>query len=281
MRKLIINADDLGYGSEVNREIEDCIKKGVITSCTLIANAPGFDDGVRIAKRYSQISVGVHLNLVEFAPLTNLKVFKKHNIVDADGNFLDGAIFVVPIDEELKQAVYEEWDAQVAKILAVGIVPTHVDSHQHTHTIVTLQDVLCKVLDKYQIKRVRCKSIPSIREMLFGGKKISVKLDKSKSVKAKKRNVLYRRTHLFVVKFQNYSWNRKMRKRYQMAYAYYALRSFYTDRNLLRLGGRSSVIELMCHPGQPPFHNETAVLMQLRSWLPHNYTLTNYAQLSK
>ena len=71
MRRLIINSDDLGMSCEVNKQIEDCIRLGCITSSTLMANAPAFDGGVRIAKQYPQISVGVHLNIIEFAPLTN------------------------------------------------------------------------------------------------------------------------------------------------------------------------------------------------------------------
>ena len=89
MKKIIINADDLGYSLWVNGEIERCIVSGVVTSSTLMANAPGFKDGVRIAKQYPHISIGVHLNLVEFAPLTNLEIFRKHGIVGGDGNFIE------------------------------------------------------------------------------------------------------------------------------------------------------------------------------------------------
>ena len=116
MRKLIINADDLGMSQEQNEQIRQCIELGVITSSTLMANGPFFNEGVKIAKRYPQISVGVHLNIIEFTPLTNEGIFRKHGMLDADGNFIEGAAFVVPMDEELKQAVFEEWDAQISKV---------------------------------------------------------------------------------------------------------------------------------------------------------------------
>ena len=76
--KVIINADDLGISLDVNRRIEECINMGVVSSTTLLVNAPAFDDGVRIAKQHTQVSVGIHLNLIEFAPLTNSDVFKKY-----------------------------------------------------------------------------------------------------------------------------------------------------------------------------------------------------------
>lgn len=77
MRRLIINADDLGMSAEVNAQIEKGITLGVLTSSSLMANAPEFNDGVRIAKQYPRVSVGVHLNIIEYAPLTNQEIFKK------------------------------------------------------------------------------------------------------------------------------------------------------------------------------------------------------------
>lgn len=279
MKRLIVNADDLGYSKEVNFQIEECVRRGVITSSTLMANAPAFEDGVRIAKHYNQISTGVHLNLVEFKPLTNINIFKKYGIVGDDDNFIDGAVFVKPINDELKQAVFEEWDAQIAKIKTVGIIPSHADSHQHTHTITALQDVLCKVLEKHNISKVRRKIIPSIRIMLFRKKQAKVVLNKSSIVQVPKRNIIYRRFHLFMVKYQSYVWNRSMNEHYNMTNAFYSFRDFYYNRSLLCLGDNKSVIELMCHPGQKAFQHETDILIKDLSWLPNNYIMINYNQL--
>ena len=266
MRRLIINADDLGMSAEVNKQIEECIRIGCITSSTLMANAPAFEEGVRIAKQYPQISVGVHLNIIEFDPLTNVEIFKKHGIVGKDGSFIEGAVSVVKFDEELLQAVYEEWDAQITRIESAGIIPTHCDSHEHAHTIPALQDTLCKVLDKHSIKRVRRKSIPSIRLMMRGRNQSIVRYDKSKAIMPKKRNVFYRRFHLFVVKYLSYKWNKQMSRNYLTTSAFYSFRDFFFNKDVLTLCGRDSVIELMCHPGNVPFQNETEKLMENRDW---------------
>ena len=279
MRKLIINADDLGYSIDVNREIENCINLGVITSSTLMANAPEFEEGVRIAKQYSRISVGVHLNLVEFPPLTNLEVFQKHGVADSKGNFIDGAIFVRKIDKELKKAVFEEWDAQISKLEEFGIVPTHADSHQHTHSIVELQDILSKVLAKHNIVKVRRKINPSIKKMVFGKNSIKVVHDKSNAVQAPRRNVFYRRIRLLNVKFQSMMWNIKMKKSHRMTNAFFSFRDFVENRSILHLGGKHSIIELMCHPGQKSFLQETNRLMIDKSWFPNNYELVSYHNL--
>ena len=277
---LIINADDLGISTEVNRQIEKCINLGVITSSTLLANAPAFDDGIRIAKQYSQISVGVHLNLIEFAPLTNVEIFKKHGIVGDDGNFIEGAIFCVPIDDELKQAVFEEWDAQVSKIKEANITPTHCDSHQHTHTILSLHEPLFRVLEKHSINHVRRKLTPSIRLLLLQKRRPAIKLDKSKAKMLPKRNILYRRLHLLSVIRRCHKWNDMLGKRFRIADGFYPFNDFYYDCKVLRLGQANAVVELMCHPGHIAYQNETNNLINSQSWFNKNkYSLISYKEL--
>lgn len=274
---IIINADDLGISFDVNRKIEECINRGVVTSTSLLVNAPAFEDGVRIAKQYSNVSTGVHLNLIEFSPLTNDDVFKKFGIVGPDGNFIEGAVFVADCnDKQLQQAIFEEWDAQICRFKATGIVPTHIDSHEHTHAIASLQDVLCKVMDKHGIKRVRRKMIPSIRLILKRRKHPdSVKLDKSKAVTPKRHNVLYRRLRVFVEKYHSARWNRQMSKRYSLTDGFYAFRIFYSNRDIIHSGKK---VELMCHPGHVSYQVETDILFKEAKWC-QNINLISYNDL--
>lgn len=275
--RVIVNADDLGISLDVNRHIEECIKQGIVSSTTLLVNAPAFEDGVRIAKQYSQVSVGIHLNLIEFAPLTNEDVFREFGVVDDDGNFIEGAIFVANCkDERLKKAIFEEWDEQINKFEAAGIIPTHIDSHEHTHTIIALQDVLCRVMDKHGIKRVRRKMIPSIRLMLKRRKHPDpVRLDKTKAVAPKRHNVLYRRLRVLVVKYQSTRWNQQMSKRYIMTDSFYPFRIFYSYRDFIHSG---KAIELMCHPGHTNYQTETDSLIKDSSW-HQNMNISSYKDL--
>lgn len=280
MRQLIINADDLGMSKEVDMEIEKCILSGVITSTSLIANGPCFDEGVLIAKKYPQISVGVHLNIIEFRPLTNAIVFEKHGMLDQNGCFIDGAAFVVQVDDELQKAIFEEWDAQISKVEDAGILPSHCDSHEHTHTIPALEGVFCRVVDKHKITRVRRKIVPSILLMLRNRKQpIVVHLNKMGAVQVNKRSLLYRRFHLFIVIYNCRHWNFRMKKKYTMTDYFYPFRDFYSSRDILSLGGRDSIVELMCHPGNEPYSSETAALMKSETWISSDYELISYNQL--
>lgn len=279
MKRIIINADDLGYDDVVNQQIEDCIIRGVVTSTTLLANAPRFCEGVSIAKRYPQISVGVHLNLVEFAPLTNERIFQKHGIANEEGEFINGAIFVVDIKEELAQAIEEEWDAQISKVEQAGVSISHIDSHEHTHAMEALQEVLCRVMEKHHITKVRRKSIPSIRLILKGRKHPIVVLDKSKVVQPPKRNFIYRMIRFFTIKSMAKKWNQIMRENYGMTDYFFPFRDFFYNRSLLQIKGENATIELMCHPGQPSFQTETDNLKNDKSWLPDGFQMISYNDL--
>ena len=285
MRKLIINADDLGVSLDVDAQIEACIQKGVVTSSTLMANGPAFYDGVRIARLYPQVSVGVHLNIIQFVPLTNIGVFRKHGVVDEEGNFIMGAFFCVGIDKELAQAVFEEWDAQISKVESAGIIPTHCDSHQHTHTIPALQDALCRVLDKHKIPRVRRVMVPSVKgtlkNKLSNNKNTSIQFGERayKYMIPQKRNVFYRGIHFIVSLITSKKWNAKMNKRYSMTDGFYAFRSFYNNKNCVSSFKENSIIELMSHPGHFAYRDETNNLMQVQTWLLEGTELVSYRDI--
>ena len=263
MTKVIINADDLGISLAVNQRIEAAIKAGAITSSTIVANGPAFDDAVRIAMQYPQISFGVHLNVIEFAPLMNEGTFRKYGMISESGEFLEGAVYVVPeYTDELKQAIYEEFNAQIIKVKQSGVRISHLDSHQHTHTIYDLRNVIMQLMTRHDVKKVRRCLIPSIRLMLWGQKGNAIKLDKSKAVTPKKRNVLWRRWHLFVVKYQCAKWIRMFRSTSTITDGFYAYHTVCDNWNILKSNIEGRCVELMCHPGHPAYESESAMVMQ-------------------
>ena len=61
--KVIFNADDFGYSKAINLGIIQAHKNGILSSATLMANMPGFEDAVKLAKENPELGVGVHLTL--------------------------------------------------------------------------------------------------------------------------------------------------------------------------------------------------------------------------
>jgi predicted glycoside hydrolase/deacetylase ChbG (UPF0249 family) len=69
MRRLIINADDLGFTSGVNRAVVKAHRDGVVTSATLMANGQAFLQAKDLAKELPKLSIGCHVVLIEESPV--------------------------------------------------------------------------------------------------------------------------------------------------------------------------------------------------------------------
>lgn len=145
MGKVIFNSDDFGYSYGVNYGIVDAYQRGVLTSTTLMANMPGFEHAVRLKKELPDLGVGVHLTLTCGKPLLN----NVHTLTENE-NFKPLSFYQQPFQIDLQQ-LYQEWNAQIQKVYRAGIVPTHLDSHHHTHTFGDNQEVVIALAKKYDL----------------------------------------------------------------------------------------------------------------------------------
>lgn len=155
--KLIVNADDFGFNSKVNERIVDLISRGRITSATLLANAPEIEDAVRRLPKSSTCSLGAHLNLTQFEPLT--PPGRRANLsgcLDSQGVFSGEKVLrELKITSLLREAFFDELTLQVEKLLALGVRISHFDSHNHIHTIPALFPVIKRLQKRFGIRKVR------------------------------------------------------------------------------------------------------------------------------
>jgi hopanoid biosynthesis associated protein HpnK len=134
---LIVNADDFGFTLGVNRAIIQAHTKGIVTSSTLMANGPAFDDAVQLAGQTPSLSVGCHVVLTDGEPVldsTHISTITKQNSEGA--RFRDGlSSFAVRalLGRMSAEEIEAETTAQIRKIQSAGIHVSHVDSHKHTH----------------------------------------------------------------------------------------------------------------------------------------------------
>ena len=134
MRRLIINADDLGLTRGVNAAIARCHSEGVVTSATLMANSSGFDDAVAMVKRRPQLGIGCHVVLIDGAPL--MPASEVPSLISSDGRFRNGFLSFARAARSGRLNAAEiraEARAQIAKVQSAGLAVTHVDTHKHTH----------------------------------------------------------------------------------------------------------------------------------------------------
>ena len=81
MKYAIINADDFGLSPGVNEGIIKAHQDGILTSATILANMPAFEDAVQLAKSYPSLGVGLHLNIGHIGRWSRLSpLFQSRNL---------------------------------------------------------------------------------------------------------------------------------------------------------------------------------------------------------
>lgn len=143
-RRLIVNADDFGFTPDVNLGILEAHRTGILTATTLMANGDAFDDAVRIARATATLDVGCHLVLIGGRSL-----LPPHAALPTSVPELLRALAM------RRLRVYDELAAQVRKILAAGLHPTHLDTHKHTHLAPPVLDAVARISEEFEIRWVR------------------------------------------------------------------------------------------------------------------------------
>jgi predicted glycoside hydrolase/deacetylase ChbG (UPF0249 family) len=156
MKKVIINADDFGLVQGVNEGILKAHQEGILTSATLLANMPGFDQAVDMARANPELGVGVHLNILRGQPLSQPQ--KVGSLLSRELRFIPSVpnlLYRMTLRRVIFDEVEREFRAQVEKVLNAGIEPSHIDSEKHIHLIWPLFRIVLKLAKEYKINKVR------------------------------------------------------------------------------------------------------------------------------
>jgi chitin disaccharide deacetylase len=156
MKSLIVNADDFGYTAGINAGILRAFQDGILTSTTIMASGPAFDDAVALVRANPSMDVGVHLVLVggkAVAPSAEIPSLAKANgdlpdsLLELVGKLSGGLIQTEDIEREFR--------AQIERVMAAGISPSHLDTHKHTHVHPIVMEALFRIAREFGILRVR------------------------------------------------------------------------------------------------------------------------------
>ena len=165
LRYIIINADDFGRHAEINRAVEEGLVHGCLRSATVMPGGATFAGAIDIARRHEELGLGVHFTLVDGHPI--LPPEEIPSLVGSEGDFLPDHTAL--LKRYLKggvnlEEVRRELAAQLQKIEATGIPISHVDSHQHMHTLPGIIDIVLDLAARAGIRAVRTPRTP-----LFAG----------------------------------------------------------------------------------------------------------------
>ncbi len=157
MIRLIVNADDFGLHTSVNKGILYGHHNGLITSTSLLASGNAFEEAVSLAKNETKLGIGIHTTLVgSLSPVLDPQQVK--TLLDERGLFPEThvefmkRVYTGKVDF---QEVYRELDAQFAKIMSTGLPITHVDGHQHMHMLPPVLDIVIALMKKYKLNKIR------------------------------------------------------------------------------------------------------------------------------
>ncbi len=129
---LIVHADDVGVTHSVNAATIKGLESGLVNSASLMVPCPWFPEIADYAKAHPDADFGLHLTLTServyyrWGPVASKD--KVPSLVDENGYFHHDwkpttRINLKEVDRELR--------AQIDRAYAMGLRPTHLDSHQY------------------------------------------------------------------------------------------------------------------------------------------------------
>lgn len=153
-RRLIVNADDFGASPQTNRAILQAFEKRLISSATIMANMPAFEEACQLARQNNlQGKLGLHLNLTEGRPLTG-DIAACPRFSDASGCWRPRRT-VLSLSGEVVRLLEAEIEAQIVACQRAGIIPTHLDSHHHIHTQFGICGSVIRAAKRHGISAIR------------------------------------------------------------------------------------------------------------------------------
>lgn len=155
-RRLILNADDFGLDLAVNAAVESAYQQGVLTTASLMVAAPAAADAIQRAKKLPGLGVGLHLTLVDGAPL--LPAEQVPDLVDSSGRFAADLwrrgvrYFFLP---RVRRQLAAEIRAQFASFADSGLVLDHANAHKHLHLHPTVLSLMLDIGRDFALRAVR------------------------------------------------------------------------------------------------------------------------------
>jgi predicted glycoside hydrolase/deacetylase ChbG (UPF0249 family) len=128
---LIVHADDLAVAHSVDAASFDALNKNAVTSASIMVPCPWLAEVAAYAKAHPEADLGLHLTLTSewktyrWGPVASSD--KVSSLLDPAGTFWSdtGTVAAKAKPEEAEREIR----AQVDRAIAMGIHPTHLDSH--------------------------------------------------------------------------------------------------------------------------------------------------------
>lgn len=155
MRRLIVNADDCGLTSGVNRGILEGHSNGIVTSTTLMACGYKFAEAAAMFRNAPRLAVGCHVVLVDGTPAANPGQLSSLVVNSRFRERLTNFAMLAATGRIDSAQVELEVTAQIKKLQSAGIQVTHLDSHKHTHMFPAVLKGVLKAATACGVRAIR------------------------------------------------------------------------------------------------------------------------------
>lgn len=147
--QVIVNADDFGLSAHTNAVILHAFQAGLISSATAMANMPAFAAACVLAQQPAlKGRIGLHFNLTYGRPLSQA-ILAEARFCAPHGEFeLKLKRRTLRLSRRERLAVEQELEAQWNRCLEHGVMPSHLDSHQHVHNIWPIGEIVARFARK-------------------------------------------------------------------------------------------------------------------------------------
>lgn len=151
--KLVINADDFGLTPGVTYGILDAMRRGVVTSTTMMVNTAAAGLAAELARNDPSLRVGLHINIALGRPLSDCPSLLR------DGCFVKPAALGSDAGYDPKD-LNREVEAQYQRFLELmGRQPTHIDSHLYAHQkLRKVGEAVRTLADRYRLPVRDCET---------------------------------------------------------------------------------------------------------------------------
>jgi hopanoid biosynthesis associated protein HpnK len=119
---------------EVNAAVEAAHRSGILSAASLMVGGPAVEDALRRARRLPRLRVGLHVVLVEGAPVSRPDQIP--DLVDRSGRLrcdLARLGLELACRPAVRRQLRAEIEAQFARYRRTGLALDHVDAHKHYH----------------------------------------------------------------------------------------------------------------------------------------------------
>ena len=164
---LMVHADDIGMSHSVNVATIEALKKGLVTSGSIMVPCPWFPEIAEYFRQHPELDLGLHLTLtsewkyLRWRPVAPID--KVRGLLDPDGYMWRSEIQTAM--KATPQEIEIELRAQIDKALAAGLKPTHLDTHMGTlYTRKDFFDVYTRLGREYGLPVMAMRPTPEALE---------------------------------------------------------------------------------------------------------------------